>query len=210
VRPLYGLTPRGTGQHQYGADRGRNGEALAGEEDADGNSPDGFGAEEETGPAGGGALHGPGLREEGEDTAEQGEVDQLQPRRHAGVGGQVSNGWSGEERRTDDGLDGRHLQWPEVGREAADEGDMGGAYDGGGEHEQVADTRRVEAVAGHEQADRDDADTRCEEELRRHSTAVHQRCQHERQADDQPRVGRAGVRHAVRLQHEHRRLAQTE
>ncbi len=206
MRPLYGLTPCGTSQHQYGADRGRNGEALAGEEDADGNSPDGFGAEEETRPAGGGALDGPGLREKGEDTAEQGEVDQLQPGRHAGVGRQVSNGRSCEERRTDDCLHGRHLQRPEVGREPADEGDMGGADDGGGEHEEVADTGRVETVAGHEQADGDDADSGCEEESRRHPAAVHQRRQYERQTDDQPRVGRAGVRHAVRLQHEHRCL----
>jgi len=43
--PLNGLTPGGAGQHQYGADRGRHGEALAGQEDADGNGPDGFGAE---------------------------------------------------------------------------------------------------------------------------------------------------------------------
>jgi hypothetical protein len=85
--PLYGLAPGGAGQHEYGADRGRHGETLAGQDDADGNGPDGFGAEQKARPAGGGALNGPGLGEEREDTAEKGEVDQLQPGRHPGIRG---------------------------------------------------------------------------------------------------------------------------
>lgn len=77
--PFDALAPVRTRDHQPRAERGEDGEPFAAEADADGDGPDRFRTEEQAGPAGGAALDGPGLGKEGEDAAEQGEVDQLGP-----------------------------------------------------------------------------------------------------------------------------------
>lgn len=84
------------------------------------------------------------------------------------------------------------------------------ADDGGGEHEQVAGAGGVEAVGGHQQSDGDHADPGREIEPRRQPATVEQRREDQREADDQSGVGGAGVRHAVRLQHQDRRLREAE
>lgn len=78
-----------------------------------------------------------------------------------GQGRQLACGRGEEQGRTDEGLHGREVQRPyrPPGGEPADQRHMAGPYDGGGEHQQVPEAGRVEAVARHQEPDGQDAHT---------------------------------------------------
>lgn len=87
---------------------------------------------------------------------------------------------------------------------------MHGPDQRGGEHQQVAEAGRVEAVARHEQADGQQAHTggcvEGEREAAAVARAVEEGSDHDGQADDQPRVRGTRVGDTVCLHHQDGRL----
>ena len=218
MRPFHRLPPVRAGDQQGRPEAGERGEVVAAEGHTDRDGPHRLGAQQQAGPAGGGALHGPGLGQEGEHTAEQGEIDQLGPGRRVRVDQrrQVVGGGRQEQDRADEGLHRRQLQRADrpAGGEAADQCDMHGPDQRGAEHQQIAEARRVKAVAGHQQPDRQDAHAGRGEEgpgqRAAAAAAVEERGEDDGQADDEAGVGGAGVGDAVRLHDQDRRLGQAQ